>query len=193
MMTRKIVIAIIDSNALTRMGLHSLLEEIIPMADIKDYRSFDDLPMEDVALFAHYFVASHIYFEHTSFFRSAPVKTIILTGGEMEVSGMLTLNVWQDEQRLVRDILALRSMGHGKPHASEEVARAVPLLSARETEVAILLCKGCINKEVADRLNISLPTVVTHRKNIMKKLNARSLADVIVYCVMNGIVDVENL
>ncbi len=192
-MTRKIVIAIIDSNALTRMGLHSLLEEIIPMADIKDYRSFDDLPMEDVALFAHYFVASHIYFEHTSFFRSAPVKTIILTGGEMEVSGMLTLNVWQDEQRLVRDILALRSMGHGKPHASEEVARAVPLLSARETEVAILLCKGCINKEVADRLNISLPTVVTHRKNIMKKLNARSLADVIVYCVMNGIVDVENL
>jgi DNA-binding NarL/FixJ family response regulator len=64
------------------------------------------------------------------------------------------------------------------------------LLSAREVEVALLLCQGCINKEVADKLNISITTVITHRKNIMEKLGARSLADVIIYCVMNGIYNV---
>ena len=73
------------------------------------------------------------------------------------------------------------------PHAA---STRETLLSSRETEVALLLCKGCINKEVADKLNIGLTTVITHRKNIMEKLGARSLADVIVYCVMNGIYDV---
>ena len=67
------------------------------------------------------------------------------------------------------------------------------ILSPREIEVALLLSKGCINKEVADRLNISLATVISHRKNIMDKLHARSLADIIVYVVMNGLADVSEL
>ena len=67
------------------------------------------------------------------------------------------------------------------------------ILSPREIEVAVLLSKGCINKEVADRLDISLATAISHRKNIMDKLHARSLADVIVYVVMNGLADVSEL
>ena len=55
------------------------------------------------------------------------------------------------------------------------------------------LSKGHINKEIADRLNISLTTAITHRKNIMEKLHARSLADIILYVVMNGLVDVGEL
>jgi DNA-binding CsgD family transcriptional regulator len=67
------------------------------------------------------------------------------------------------------------------------------LLSPREIEVALLLSKGYINKEVAERLNISLTTAISHRKNIMDKLHARSLADIIVYVVMNGLADVSEL
>ena len=67
------------------------------------------------------------------------------------------------------------------------------LLTPRETEVAVLLSKGFINKEVADRLNINLTTVISHRKNIMDKLHARSLADIIVYVVMNGLAEVSEL
>jgi len=51
------------------------------------------------------------------------------------------------------------------------------------------LAKGFINKEIADKLHISLTTVITHRKNIMTKLNAHSLSDVIIYAVMNGHID----
>lgn len=75
---------------------------------------------------------------------------------------------------------------------SDMPARGKPevVLSPREMEVASLLCRGYINKEVADKLDIGLTTVITHRKNIMEKLKAKSLADVIVYCVMNGIYSV---
>lgn len=67
------------------------------------------------------------------------------------------------------------------------------VLSAREIEVAVLLSKGFINKEIADRLQISITTVISHRKNIMEKLNARSLADVIVYSLVNGFVSIGDL
>ena len=79
----------------------------------------------------------------------------------------------------------------GKP--MEMPPRPASILSSRETEVAILLAKGLINKEIANRLNISLSTVISHRKNIMDKLNARSLADIIIHVVMNGLVRVEEL
>ena len=59
--------------------------------------------------------------------------------------------------------------------------------------MAILLAKGHINKEIADQLHISLTTVISHRKNIMDKLRARSLADIILYVVMNGLIDVGEL
>jgi DNA-binding NarL/FixJ family response regulator len=123
-----------------------------------------------------------------------------MVGGEMSITGVATLNVCQGEASLVRDLLALQRHGHHEsmpPHAGGHsmephhiVSPRETLLSSRETEVALLLCQGCINKEVADKLNISVTTVITHRKNIMEKLGARSLADVIVYCVMNGIYDV---
>lgn len=138
------------------------------------------------------------------------------------IAGLLTLNVSQDEKSMVKQLLMLQQRGraaamkmyrgvHGmnipeKPkdmqnvHTIEEEqtkdtleASKPALLSARETEVAVLLAKGYINKEVAERMNISLTTVITHRKNIMEKLHGRSLADIIIYVVMNGIIGVEEL
>ncbi len=78
-------------------------------------------------------------------------------------------------------------------HMMTESLSHEQLLSSREIEVAVLLSKGFINKEIADKLNISITTVITHRTHIMEKLKARSLADVIVYSVMNGFVEVDDL
>lgn len=198
--TMQFKIAIIDSNILACMGLERILEELIPVAEIVTCESFEELESKDEAEFIHYFVSSRIYFEHTAYFRAKSGRSIVMVGGEMSINGVATLNVCQGEAALVRDLLALQRHGHheniplsvgsqgmGHPHTtlSKET-----LLSTRETEVALLLCQGCINKEVADKLNISITTVITHRKNIMEKLRARSLADVIIYCVMNGIYNV---
>jgi DNA-binding NarL/FixJ family response regulator len=47
-------------------------------------------------------------------------------------------------------------------------------LSKRETEILELLCKGLANKEIADRLNISVETVRVHLKHVYEKLHVRS-------------------
>lgn len=66
-------------------------------------------------------------------------------------------------------------------------------LTERETEVMALIVRGFINKEIADRLNISLTTVITHRKNIMDKLGLRSVSALTIYAVMNGYVDINKI
>jgi DNA-binding CsgD family transcriptional regulator len=64
-------------------------------------------------------------------------------------------------------------------------------LSERETDVLKHLAKGHSNKEIADKLNISIHTVNSHRKNIMDKTGIRSLAGLTIYAVTKGIVDLE--
>ena len=66
-------------------------------------------------------------------------------------------------------------------------------LSVREIEVLILITKGLINKEIADKLNISLTTVISHRKNITEKLGIKSVSGLTVYAVMNGYIEADRI
>ena len=218
----KIEFAIVDANMLTCMGLHQLLSEMMPMVSITTFRSYEELIISEPERFVHFFVSSGIYFEHSQYFLSNPHRSIVLVHGDSfpRVPGLLTLNVCQDEVSLTKSLLHLKKMGdthhsvhhpmnkvndnptHQKEEHSEYISSTAsappytaqqPLLSPREVEVAVLLAKGYINKEIADVLHISLSTVITHLERIKEKLHARSLADVVLYVVMQGIVTVEAL
>ena len=67
------------------------------------------------------------------------------------------------------------------------------ILSDREIEVMSLIVQGYINKEIADKLNIGLTTVITHRKNIMDKLGMKSVSALTIYAVMHGYVDIHQI
>jgi DNA-binding NarL/FixJ family response regulator len=67
------------------------------------------------------------------------------------------------------------------------------ILSDREIEVMSLIVQGFINKEIADKLNIGLATVITHRKNIMDKLWMKSVSALTIYAVMHGYVDINKI
>ena len=59
-------------------------------------------------------------------------------------------------------------------------------LAGRETEVAQLLVRGYINREIAEQLDISIKTVETYKARIMEKLNLRSRADLVQYAIRRG-------
>lgn len=187
-------IAIIDSNRLSGMGLQHLLGEIIPMAELAVFTSYEELSVSEPEEFVHFFVSSGIFFEHMSFFQQQKHPTIVMVQGDNfpHIKGLLTLNVCQDEAGIAQSLLALRQRGHGVQQVRCS-SGTIDDLSQREMEVAVLLARGLMNKEVAERLNISLTTVISHRKKIMEKLGARSLADIIVWVVTRGVVSMEEL
>ncbi len=63
-------------------------------------------------------------------------------------------------------------------------------LSAREKEILVCVAKGLLNKEIADELNISIHTVITHRKNITHKTGIKTVAGLTVYALINGLLDI---
>jgi len=66
-------------------------------------------------------------------------------------------------------------------------------LSDRERDVLIQLVRGLSNKEIADVLCISTHTVISHRKNITRKLNIHSTAGLTIYAIVNKLVDLNTL
>lgn len=66
-------------------------------------------------------------------------------------------------------------------------------LSEREKEIIIGVVKGQTNKEIADHLCISIHTVLTHRRNIARKLEIHSPAGLVIYAIVNGIVSIEDI
>lgn len=67
------------------------------------------------------------------------------------------------------------------------------MLSDREKDVIVSLVQGMTNKEIADHLCISINTVITHRRNIARKLQIHSPAGLTIYAIVNNLVDISSV
>jgi len=73
------------------------------------------------------------------------------------------------------------------------VGQSADSLSDREKDVIVALVQGMSNKEIADHLCISINTVITHRRNIARKLQIHSPAGLTIYAIVNGLVDITSV
>ncbi|MBQ6378178.1 MAG: response regulator transcription factor [Prevotella sp.] len=191
-------IAIIDPNTLSALGLKSILQNVIPIMTVDIYGSFSELSANGPDGYFHYFTSMNVVLENMAFFQERRRKTIVLTLSLDTMSQLsdfhcLCTNVPENE--LVRSILSLQQYahGHGEHLPPMPAILKQKILTDREIEVMSLIVQGYINKEVADKLNISLSTVITHRKNIMEKLGMKSVSALTIYAVMHGYVDINKI
>ena len=170
----------------------------MPIIDVEIFGSFLELSANTPESFFHYFVSMNIVLENKAFFSEHRRKTIVLTlsldtASQLSEFHSLCINV--PEQELVRSILTLEQHAHSHGKNLPAMPRILQqkILSDREIEVMSLIVQGYINKEIADKLNIGLSTVITHRKNIMDKLGFKSVSALTIYAVMHGYVDINNI
>ena len=191
-------VAIIDPNTLAAVGLKQLLQNVMPIMTINTFGTFAELEANHPDNYYHCFVAMNIVLENRAFFSAHRQKTIVLTLGIETISQLsefhsLCINL--PEKELVHTLLMLQQHAHPKgknlPPIPDVLQQKV--LSDREIEVMSLIVQGYINKEIADKLNISLSTVITHRKNIMDKLGMKSVSALTIYAVMHGYVDINKI
>ncbi len=67
------------------------------------------------------------------------------------------------------------------------------VLSSREKEIVTCVVKGMTNKEIADALFLSTHTVITHRRNIARKLQIHSPAGLTIYAIVNKLVEIQDI
>lgn len=109
---------------------------------------------------------------------------------------------WLRQHCKVEDCIfvpAIRRMeiSSGCDRTAQSIATMLPsaessdVLSDREREVVVCLVHGMSNKEIAEHLFISVNTVITHRRNIARKLQIHSSAGLTIYAIVNGLVDIS--
>ena len=170
----------------------------MPIVTVDTFGTLAELKANDADTYAHYFVSLDIVLVNRAYFVERRRKTIVLTlslTDSTQPSEFNTLCINQPEPQLVRQLLALEQHAHGHGQNLPPTPQVLQqkILSDREIEVMALIVQGLINKEIADRLNIALSTVVTHRKNIMDKLGLRSVSALTIYAVMHGYVDINKI
>ena len=192
------LVAIVDPNTLSVLGLRQILQNVMPIMTVDVFGSFAELEANEPARYVHYFVAMNVVLQNRAFFLENRRKTIVLTTStdpNAQLSDFHCLCINVPESQLVRTILMLEqhAHGHGKNLPLMPRALQTKILSDREIEVLSLIVQGFINKEIADQLNISLTTVISHRKNIMDKLGMKSVSALTIYAVMHGYVDINKI
>ncbi|MEN8780274.1 MAG: response regulator transcription factor [Desulfobacterales bacterium] len=208
-----------DDHRIVREGLQSLVEkendlEVVGMADngrqalMLVRRLKPDVVIMDIAMPE----LNGIDATRQIVAEVPDVKVVALSmhSEKQFVEGMLRAGVvgyLLKESAFEELIKAIRVVCAGKKYLSPDVTdivlrdylsppdgkdiEQVPDLTLREREVLQLLAEGRAMKEIAKRLNISIKTVESHRKNISTKLNLHTVAELTKYAVRHGLTSIE--
>ena len=120
--------------------------------------------------------------EHPGLTMIALVTTLMDPAWLKPFHGVIEIN---DSRLSITNKLNEILQSNGKQEKNNEDVE----LSKREIDVLVAVAKGMMNKEIADMMNISIHTVISHRKNITKKTGIKSVAGLTVYAMLNGLIE----
>lgn len=190
-------IAIIDRNTLSGMALREILWEIFGNVEIHLYTTMDKFIADSNRHFIHFFVDSDILFRYIDEFVTLKNLATVLhvgAGSKFIKEGFNVLDLSCSEGELKNRIMQMQLISRYEDRFDEGRRRdGGNELSPREQEVLILMVKGLINKEIAEKLGVSLPTVIFHRNNICTKLQTRSIGKLTIHAVLSGLIDINDI
>lgn len=185
---RRYRIAIVEPSVIIAQGVASILAasgEADVVAIYPTLRAYADrLPVKDVEVVvvgSQVAVGAQLRSELQGVAVVLLSTTVVDEDVLRQVDGVI--NIYDDEATLMRKLRTAVEQGETNPYSDSHD------LSERERDVLILVAKGMANKEIADRLNISIHTVMSHRKNITHKTGIKSVAGLTVYALLNNLLD----
>ena len=189
-MLREKHIIIASTNFPQAYGIKTLLEEYFSSTNVEllnDYASIEKHSL----LCDVIFIQSEILVAFFDKFSAIRNKLIVLSNDTNDMPSHIAVLRTSLEQTAFID--SLNSLLQEKYHQQKSQQNSKATLSDREQEVLTLIAKGEMNKNIADKLNISLNTVLTHRKNITAKLNIKTVSGLTVYAILNGLISADEV
>lgn len=103
------------------------------------------------------------------------------------LSEIFTLEADLRKHTFIEDRILVPAVSHLEDVRSADPASPGNRLSSREIEILTGVAQGLLNKEIAAKYNISIHTVITHRKNIARKTGIKTIAGLTAYAILNNL------
>lgn len=135
------------------------------------------------------------YFDVSKFREETMGKKIRLIALVTSFVDATLLSKYDESISIFDDLELLSKKIHGLMNVAEEDEEldSQEALSQREKEIVVCVVKGMTNKEIAENLFLSIHTVITHRRNISKKLQIHSVAGLTIYAIVNKLVTLNEV
>ncbi|MCT4636947.1 MAG: response regulator transcription factor [Bacteroidales bacterium] len=193
-----ISVTIIEPSFIIRQGLVSALSGYRDIEIHKVYDEFDniegiinkidtDIAVLNPSSIDQISLAKLIEGDSEFFKKRVVLFTNFPVGVDLESSVRAVFSYNQSETDIVKGINKLVSEFNTTEEPKEEV------LSKREQDILRLIALGKTQKEIADELFISTHTVVSHRKNITRKLGIKTVSGLTVYAILNNLISMGEL
>ena len=189
-------LAVAEPSAILRCGIIAVLRRL-PAPDV-DILEIADISQLTAQLSRHR--PDVLVVNPASLGFCTPQQLRVQTGCEglrcialqMSVTDAATLNAYDDVLSVYDPVETLREKIMQPVGDAPREERQEPL-SAREREIVVCIVKGMTNKQIADALCIATHTVITHRRNIVAKLQIHSPAGLTIYAIVNKLVDLSDI
>ena len=194
-----IKIAIAEPSQMLRSGLVCLLRDVPDVEVVFSTDNLNALFSRLPALHADILILNPLLFDYS---HRATLRAEFDNYPEMRLIGLVTAYLESQQLHQFSGIIELNDDLQRVKSTINQVVNTLQSdsdepdtdpLSDREKEVLICLSKGLKNNEIADTLNISVHTVITHRKNIVRKTGIKSVAALTVYAILNNLIEEKDI
>jgi DNA-binding NarL/FixJ family response regulator len=193
-----LTIAIADPSVIIRSGITVALKRIpgfriqpVEIGTVDTLNNYLHLHKPDILIinpvfWGHFDIAR--LKEETS---NTKLKSLALLYSAIDVSLLRnyddTISIYDSMEQLKEKLEKLVESG------SKNITDETNALSQREKEIITCVVKGLTNKEIAQELFLSTHTVISHRRNIARKLEIHSTAGLTIYAIVNKLVELEEI
>jgi len=190
---QNIVILIIEKNFLIRKGLNCLIKEIDSQINIINTTTENQIQNLLLENRPDYILINSEFLNSSKLLSFIKNYNIICIGNESysisnEITVIEHINSNESEEIIKEKILQIFSK-----HIFAKDSEKNDELSIREMEIVKFVALGCTNQEIADKLFLSPHTVITHRKNITKKLGIKTVSGLTVFAILNNIISIDSV
>lgn len=176
---------IIETSCIIRTGLATLIREEFNI-EVSEHSSQKDLEGVIEAIKPHLILVNYeLYKKHKDLLDQSKIELVFLSTDTNQTDASIN---YQATSKSAIFAPIEKAISHLKTEKEED-----EILSKREKLILKHIALGLSNKEIANKLFISVHTVTTHRKNITNKLDIKSVAGLTVYAILNKIVAITDI
>lgn len=186
-------VAVADTSIIVRSGLVAVLKRLpdlniqtIEVTSKEGLQHCMEAHCPDILIVSPLFEG---WFDLDSFkqiYGQQELKVVALVSVVMDANQLRgydeQINLFDDVDKLTQKVASLMN-------AAADDENELDALSQREKEIIGCIVRGMTNKEIAEKLFISVHTVITHRRNITRKLQIHSAAGLTIYAIVNKLVE----